>query len=90
MYHWFLANPHNDKRNMERKIVELAERFVIVRPSLLTNGKAFGGTKIRVGKEEKPEVGYMISREDVGLWVFENLVQGDAGKFVGQKVTISY
>lgn len=31
LYHWFLANPHRDKRNMEKRIVEQTDRFVIVR-----------------------------------------------------------
>ena len=32
-----------DKRNMEKTIVEQTGDFMIVRPSLLTNGKAQGG-----------------------------------------------
>ena len=75
---------------MEKTIVEQTDRFVIVRPSLLTNGKAHGGAKIRVGTEEQPAVGYTISREDVGLWMFEILVQGDGARYVGQKVIITY
>lgn len=76
---------------MEKAILEHTDRFVIVRPSLLTNGKALGGTKIRVGTEERPAVGYTISREDVGRWVFENLVRGDQGPgYVGKKVIITY
>lgn len=76
---------------MEKAIQDLTDRFVIVRPSLLTNGKALGGTKIRVGTEERPVVGYTIRREDVGRWVFENLVRGDAGaRYVGEKVVITY
>lgn len=75
---------------MEETIVAQTDRFVIVRPSFLTNGKAQGGEKVRVGTEEKPAVGYMISREEVGLWMFENLVQGDGAAFVGQKVIITH
>ncbi len=76
---------------MERRIGELTEKFVVVRPSLLTNGKAVGGWKVRVGTEERPVVGYMISREDVGVWIFENLVVGGGGEgFVGQKVSITH
>ncbi len=76
---------------MERRIGELTDRFVVVRPSLLTNGKAGGGRKVRVGTEERPVVGYMISREDVGVWIFENLVVGGGGEgFVGQKVNITH
>ena len=76
---------------MEKAIVERTERFVIVRPSALTNGKAAqGNEKVRVGTEEKPAVGYLISREEVGLWIFEELVKGDGGGYVGQKVTITH
>lgn len=76
---------------MEKAIVEQTENFVIVRPSALTNGKATKGIeKVRVGTEEKPAVGYLISREEVGLWIFEELVKGVGGRFVGQKVTITH
>ena len=85
---------------MEKAIIERTDRFVIVRPSLLTNGKARGRRKIRVGTEAEPAVGYTISREDVGLWMFEHLVKGIGngigddevvgGRYVGQKVTITY
>lgn len=75
---------------MEKAIGDQTDNFVIVRPSLLTNGKAQGGGKIRVGTEGEPVVGYVISREDVGLWMFENLVQGDGARYVGQKVIITH
>lgn len=81
---------------MEKAIQELTDRYVIVRPSLLTNGKALGEKKIRTGTEERPAVGYTISREDVGRWVFENLVRGGAGaggegkRYVAKKVIITY
>ena len=75
---------------MEKRIVEQTDRFVIVRPSLLTNGRALGGKRVKVGTEEEPVVGYMISREDVGLWIFENLVKGDGDRFIGQKVIITH
>lgn len=97
MYHVLLANPHKDKKRMEETMVEHAESansaisgYVVVRASLLMNGKALGGSKIRVGTEQKPAVGYTISRDDVGLWIFENLVQGDGHRFAGQKLSITY
>ena len=52
---------------MEKAIVEQTDHFVIVRPICLKNGKAQGGRKIRIGTEEKPAVGYLNSREEVGL-----------------------
>ncbi len=97
LYHLMLANPHKDKKRMEDVVVERAERedsaiggYVLLRPSLLTNGKARGGKYVRAGNEQKPAVGYTISRDDVGLWIFENLVQGDGQRFAGQKPSITY
>lgn len=97
LYHIVLANPHKDKRRMEEVVTEHAKSedkaigdYVIVRMSLLTNGKALGAGSIRVGSEEKPAVGYTISREDAGLWIFDNLVQGDPQRFAGKKPTVTY
>lgn len=71
------------------------ENFVIIRPSLLTDGKRLGLKKIRVGEESeeavKPAVGYTISREDVGGWIFDELVSGDGEKrFAGKMVSLTY
>ncbi len=82
---------------MEAAIVKEAQstesaigNFVIVRPSLLTNGKAEGGSKLRVGTDKKPAVGYTVSRDDVGFWMFENLVQGDNSELLGKAPSITY
>lgn len=52
--------------------------FVVVRPSLPKDGKRLGVEKVRVGEEGQGTVvlaiGYTISGEDVGGWVFENIV----------------
>lgn len=65
--------------------------FVIVRASLLTNGPALGKEKVRVGSEDRPAVGYTISREDVGQWVFENVIRDEArDRWVGEKVSLTY
>ena len=66
--------------------MEQTDAFVIVRPSLLTDGKVWGGRKVRVGTDERPAGRYRIDREDVGGWITENLVLGDAARYVGQKV----
>ncbi|OJJ46786.1 hypothetical protein ASPZODRAFT_132942 [Penicilliopsis zonata CBS 506.65] len=99
MYHWMLKVPHDDKHVMETLIKgemakPLADRgidnFVIVRPSLLTDGKGDGLHKIKAGTAENPAVGYVICRNDVGAWLFENLVRGFYGEtYVGQIVTIT-
>ena len=63
--------------------------FVIMRASLLMNGKAIGPEKIKYGFEEKPAKGYTINRDDVGLWVYENVIKEDGGRFVNKKVTVT-
>lgn len=95
MYHWMLKVPHEDKKAMEKIIIDNGKDIlgghVIVRPSLLTDGASVGDlSKIRVGVEKSPAVGYTISREDVGRWVFEYLVK-TSGKspYNGEVVTIT-
>lgn len=68
------------------------ENFVVVRPSMLTDGPRLGTGKVRVGEEsKKPAVGYTISRDDVGGWLFDEIVKGDGReKYVGQMVSITY
>ena len=104
LYHWLLAVPHKDKKAMEglllaemtKAVPERAiEDFVIIRPSLLTDGKRLGTEKVRVGEEgkeaAKPAVGYTISRDDVGGWIFDEIVKGAGGKkFGGKMVSITY
>jgi hypothetical protein len=71
--------------------------FAMVRPPLFTDGEARGLESVRAGwvwpdeerkakvaaglKEKGPEIGYSITRVDVGTWIFENLVKGDEGAF---------
>ena len=69
--------------------------FVILRSSFLTDGKRLGTAKVRSGVESaeaaKPAVGYTISREDVGGWIFDEIVNGDGEeKFAGKMVSITY
>ncbi|KAM0430967.1 hypothetical protein ACHAPT_005601 [Fusarium lateritium] len=87
--------PHADKKVMEERLQAGAERWVAVRPSLLVDG-AVPGRKIRVGVEdpvkgvEVKEFGYTISREDVGRWMYENLIAGEAGKYEGKAVGLTW
>lgn len=104
LYHWLLAVPHKDKKEMEAVLLaemtkpaqeRAIENFVIVRPSLLTDGKRLGTDKVRVGEEggegAKPAVGYTIGREDVGGWMFDEMVKGaGAKKYAGKMVSITY
>ena len=48
---------------------------LVVRPSVLSNGLSKGVGAIRQGTTEKPVRGYGISRDEVGLWIFENLIK---------------
>lgn len=103
LYYWMLAIPHADKRVLEERIVEakkqnLIRDFVIVRPSLLLDGQTNGKKEIKVGWEGKASgqpgkgtaVGYTITREDVGFFVFESVIAKDGGDFAGKKVSITH
>lgn len=91
LYHWFLAVPHKDKLEVERRAEKELQSgihaggMVCVRPSLLLDGPAAAGT--RVGwewfdgqgagqKEPGPEVGYTITRDSVGEWLFSECING--------------
>ncbi|KAK1826998.1 hypothetical protein QBC39DRAFT_362981 [Podospora conica] len=94
LYHVLLKEPHKDKKAMEGALKGSQTRWTIARASLLTDGNE--GRKVRVGVEdpvkgtlESSAVGYTISREDVGKWIFENVVQG-GDRFVGKAVTLTY
>lgn len=95
MYHIMLKVPHVDKKIMEDTLISSGERFVVVRPSLLQDS-AKPERKIRVGVEdpgkgvESREVGYVISREDVGRWMFEELVRGGGKGFEGKMVSLTW
>ncbi|KAA8651636.1 hypothetical protein EYZ11_004888 [Aspergillus tanneri] len=84
LYHWLLKVPHEDKKVMETLVRQETEKddpdraisdYTIVRPSLLTDGEQQGVEKLRVGDDSHPAVGYVISRADVGGWMFASLVQ---------------
>ena len=95
-----LAVPHADKKIMEERIVEakdgnLIRDYVIVRPSLLLGGQS---KEIRVGWEGKTPgelgdgaaIGYSITREDVGRFIFDNVIAKDGGELCGKKVSITH
>ncbi|OIW34174.1 NAD(P)-binding protein [Coniochaeta ligniaria NRRL 30616] len=95
LYKGLLAVPHKDKKMLEDLLVESGEQWTIVRPAFLTDGPAVG--KVRAGMEdltahkvEKKEIGYTISREDVGKWMFENLVEERDAKWVRKAASITY
>jgi hypothetical protein len=106
LYHWLLAVPHKDKKMVEVALSEDAEAasptfgsFIAVRPSLLTNGVAKGVENVKVGVEsqkgiESLAIGYTISREDVGNWIFEEVLKAGKGRKGGEYkntlVTLTY
>ncbi|OAR00834.1 hypothetical protein LLEC1_06292, partial [Akanthomyces lecanii] len=96
MYRWMLHQPHADKQVMERLLAASAERIVVVRPSYLKD-EARPEREIRVGVEdpekgiESKEVGYFIARDDVGRWVYENLLRDPAEcEYEGKAVSLSW
>lgn len=96
IYGIMLKQPHKDKTAMESMMFGSGEAFTVVRPSLLTDGDETN-KPIRVGIEdpkahklESKEVGYNISREDVGKWIFDNLLAGDARRWRDKIVSITY
>ncbi|KAI8625627.1 hypothetical protein F5Y19DRAFT_449616 [Xylariaceae sp. FL1651] len=95
LYRGMLHVPHADKKIMEEKIVSSGEMYCLVRPSTLVNGEK-PDKQIRVGVEdlhrgpESKEVGYTISREDVGRWIFEHLLQDTVPEYWGKAVSITW
>jgi hypothetical protein len=101
LYHVVLADPHKDKKKMERLVTEntgaggVFSGALIIRPSLLMGDQNVKGgqgwEKLRVGREEEPAVGYTVHRADVGEWIFEKAVRATDGgeSLFGQKVTLT-
>ncbi|KAG0273348.1 hypothetical protein BGZ95_010846 [Linnemannia exigua] len=99
LYHVVLADPHKDKKEMERLVVENAggekafSGAVVVRPSLLTGDQNVKGgqgwKKLRVGQEEEPAVGYTVHRADIGEWIFEEVVKTGGKAHFGQRITLT-
>lgn len=101
LYHWMLSTPHVDKKKMEELVVRSGRRWTIIRPSFLGNGAGKGMKRIRISTElpsasaEQQKaagvaIGYTIDREDVALWIVEECVKGDAAKWEGKAVTLTY
>ncbi|MCJ1357812.1 MAG: hypothetical protein MMC33_007808 [Icmadophila ericetorum] len=101
LYKVLIRTPHADKKAMEDVVVEAATQaaiggYVIVRPSLFKmwgdEGRSEkGGNKpVRVGREKKPAVGYLIGREDVANWVFEECVVKGGEGWRGERVSLTW
>ncbi|KAG0650166.1 hypothetical protein D0Z07_3337 [Hyphodiscus hymeniophilus] len=98
VYAVFVRIPIIDKRKMETAVRKSGLKWCILRPSHLTDGESKGLAKVRIGVEksqkggksetQSEEIGYSIRREDVGLWIYQELVCGGGteeweGKIVG-------
>ncbi|KAF6843328.1 hypothetical protein CMUS01_02158 [Colletotrichum musicola] len=95
MYHVLLRAPHADKKVMEERLEASAEEWTVVRPAFLSDGAA-PGKRIRVGVEdprtgvESKAVGYGISREDVGRWIYENVLRTGGPEYLRKAVSITW
>ncbi|KAJ0308911.1 hypothetical protein Brms1b_009360 [Colletotrichum noveboracense] len=86
MYHVLLRAPHADKKVMEERLAGSGETWTAVRPAFLVR---VGVEDPRTGVESKA-VGYGISREDVGRWIFENILRDGGMEVVGKAVSITW
>ncbi|KAF2837140.1 hypothetical protein M501DRAFT_1018053 [Patellaria atrata CBS 101060] len=89
LYYWTLTVLHIDKKIMEDLVIDAASaneisNFTIVRPTLLTKGRAKGLDNVKQewellngekGDGPGPTMGYSISRSDVGTWIFEKAIK---------------
>ncbi|KAK3358469.1 hypothetical protein B0T24DRAFT_600173 [Lasiosphaeria ovina] len=95
LYHFFLGVPHVDKRAMEKMLFASTERWTILRPSFLTDGpETSRPTRVGVedplaGTVDSREIGYSISREDVGRWVFGNIVEEHDDRYLRKAASIT-
>ncbi|KAF4609626.1 hypothetical protein G7Y89_g15829 [Cudoniella acicularis] len=105
IYAWLLHVPHMDKHLMEEAVIEAVKgeeavlgEYAVVRASLLTSGEALGMGKIRWQVEDgavtKNAIGYTISRNDVGGFIFEEMVRRFEGVKErggsGRIITVTY
>lgn len=106
LYKGLLHIPHQDKRGMEDALVAAPPgllEYVIARAGLLTDGKAVGEKGVKagyLGRVKKGDgrwgdvegivAGYSISREDIGGFLFEEVVKREGGEWKGKKVSLVY
>lgn len=100
LYHIILKVPHVDKRVAEEIYrgesggSGVFRSVVGVRPTILVGGidvkDARGLENVRVGREQKPEMGYTIKRADVGEWIFRECVEKNGQGWEGEMVSLTY
>lgn len=105
LYHILLKIPHIDKRKMEDSSVaevlksdSVLSGYTTIRASLLTDGAATKNVRMGWERHESdvdaeagpgPAIGYIISRANVGNWMFENLVENQSSEWNRRMVTIT-
>ena len=95
LYHVALRSPHKDKKAAEVAFDSVKDDGIFcgittVRPTLLSDGKETTG-QVKAGTEKKPVLGYVISRKDVGKWMYEEMITGGGRrKWKGEKVSLCY
>lgn len=105
VYKTLIDKPHRDKKAMEKILEHSADKvaWTVVRASLLYDRSDDASDKkkskvVRVGMEdpvtgvETREIGYFISRQEVGKWIFETIIQPeDLGQsWVGKIATVTH
>jgi putative NADH-flavin reductase len=84
LYRTLIKTAHKDKRAVEELLYSSNERWTIIRPSLLIDNCTNPTNTIRVGIEdpkigiEEKAIGYVITREEVGRWIFKAILKGDS------------
>jgi hypothetical protein len=95
LYRTLLSVPYRDKRAMDEVFFGEAgaghfRTVVGVKPTILTGGPELGSEKVKVGRKWEPEVGYTISKKDVGAWIYRVIVLKNAEGWEGEMVTMTY
>ncbi|KAE9582194.1 hypothetical protein CGMCC3_g1923 [Colletotrichum fructicola] len=91
--HGLLSTPHQDKRALEELLFNSGEEWTVLRASFLTNGNETSGVAIKVGVEDPVSgvkslaIGYTICREDVGRWMFDNILNCSNDKMATESYT---
>ncbi|KAI8637574.1 hypothetical protein BD408DRAFT_424278 [Parasitella parasitica] len=86
LYRFVLHAPHQDKKELEKLVVaknSSVPDWIIIRPSLLTDGNLRGKYKSDVGIS-----GYTISRQDVGHFLLNQCLVSTT--WIHKKVVVTY
>ncbi|KAI9897754.1 hypothetical protein N3K66_007610 [Trichothecium roseum] len=98
LFRLMLGVPHADKAVMEARLLASGERFVVSRPSMLLDTDC-PGRDVRVGLQDprtgEPEggshlMGYVVSRQAVGRWIWDNLYSKEECSYEGKGVVLTW